>query len=63
MSPCCGGIRVVTIRMVVVLPGAVRAEQAEDLPLPDGEADVVDGQVIAETVAEVVDDEGVPAHC
>lgn len=42
-------------------PRSVRPQQAEDLPFPDGEADVVDGGEIAESAYEVRDpDDDVP---
>ena len=51
------------MRIVVVFPAPFGPSRPKTSPRPDGEADAVDGDVIAEPVAEVVDDEGVPAHC
>ncbi|MFK4403300.1 hypothetical protein ABH991_000334 [Bradyrhizobium ottawaense] len=43
-----------SIFMVVVLAAPVRAEEAEDLTLPDAEADVVDGHEAVEPSGQVV---------
>ena len=41
------------------LAGAVRAEQAEDLALFDGEADAVDGGEVAEPLDDLPDVDGI----
>lgn len=59
--PLVAGSSPQSMRKVVLFPAPVRPQQAEDLPFPDGEADVVDGGEIAESAYEVRDpDDDVP---
>ena len=44
--------------MVVVFPGPVRAEQAEDLPLPDGEIHTLHSFGLAKGFMQVHDFDG-----
>jgi hypothetical protein len=44
------------------LPRPVRTEEAEHLPVADLEGNVVEGDAVAEALAEVVDDEGRCGH-
>ena len=53
-APRSGGRKPVSMRMVVVLPAPFGPEDADDLPLGEGEGDAGDGREIAELAGQVV---------